>query len=153
MDQVKPDLKVVQSAALETSKRTLNTSADFRVEVAKLIVKVRLACSLPALETAELAATVEAWCEVLSSVVPVERLNDSYVFAMRHRTSTYPLAATEIVTAWRSILSDEIARRRPCALCHGTGFGLIYDPKTDTEIQKECPHCFGRIQTGLQRTV
>lgn len=119
--------------------------------MARLIVKVRLACSLPALETKELAATVEAWCEVLHGSVPLERLNDSYVYAMKHRESAFPLATTEIVQSWRSILADEIARRRICALCHGTGFGMIYDPKTDTEIQKECPHCFGRISTAMQR--
>lgn len=149
MERVKTDLKVVQSEALETSKRTSNISDAYRAEVGKVIVKVRLACSLPALETKELAPMLEAWCEVLYGSVPSERLNDAYLFAMRHRSSTFPLAATEIIEAWRTILSDEIARRRVCALCHGDGFGLVYDPATDTEIRKECPHCFGKIQTAI----
>lgn len=119
--------------------------------MARLIVKIRLVCSLPALETTELSAAVEAFCEVLHNTVPVERLNDCYLHAIRHRTSTYPLAATEIIEAWRTISADEIARLRPCFLCDGSGYGMVYDPKTDADILKECPHCHGRISTAMQK--
>lgn len=98
---------------------------------------------------------VEAWCEVLAPVVPVDRLNDCYLYAMRHRESTFPLASTELLTAWRVINTEEAAQRqlnKPCRLCSGTGFGTVYDPKTDTEIKKECPHCFGKISTDLTVT-
>ena len=148
MDRIENHLP---SVTLETSERTSNTSGAYRTAIARLIVKIRLVCLLPALETQELAATVEAFAEVLEPCVPLERLNDCYLHASRHRTSTYPLAATEILQAWRVISADEIAKRRPCTLCDGSGFGLVYDPKTDTEIQKECPHCYGRISTALER--
>jgi hypothetical protein len=113
-----------------------------------------LACSLPALETQELAAAVEAWCEILYPVVPVNRLNDCYLHAIRSRESTFAIAATEILTAWRIISSEEARQRQraqPCRLCFGWGYGKVYDPKTDTEIVKECPHCHGQIQTAIAK--
>lgn len=119
-----------------------------------LILKSRLAYSLPALDVAEFAAAVEAWCEVLTEAVPRERLNDCYLYAVRHRESTFPLAAPELLTAWRFINTAEAQERqsaRPCGLCAGTGYGNVYDPKTDTEIVKECPHCHGKVVTSLQQ--
>jgi hypothetical protein len=123
--------------------------------VGKLILKVRLACSLPALNVEEFAAMTEAWCELLGPVIPPERLNDCYLSAMQTRDSTFPLAATEMLTAWRRINSEEATRRqraRPCFLCQGRRFELIYDPKTDTEIEKECPVCFGKVSTALEKS-
>lgn len=117
-------------------------------------MKTRLACSLPTFDTQELAAAVEAWSEILFDVVPGDRLNDSYLHAMRNRESTFALAATEVLGAWRVINADEVHRRekdKPCALCFGRGFGHVYDPKTDTEIVRECPHCGGRVITSLER--
>lgn len=118
----------------------------------KLLLKVRLACSLPALNVEELAAMVEAWCEVLAPVVPANRLNDCYLHAMRNRSSTFPLASTELLTSWRIINAEESHERqfnKPCRLCFGQGFGKVYDPTTDTEVLKECPHCFGKITNSL----
>lgn len=115
-------------------------------------MKIRLACSLPAFETQELAAAVEAWCEILYGTVPCERLNDSYLHAIRNRESTFALAATEILYAWRIINAEESHQReksKPCGLCFGTGFGRIYDVKTDTEFEKECPHCNGKVESGI----
>jgi hypothetical protein len=120
--------------------------------VARVIVKIRLVCSLPALETTELAAAVEAFCEVLNGVVPAERLNECYLYAIRHRNSTYSLAATEIIEAWRAILSDEVSKRRACHLCDGSGYAMVRDPDNhERDIQKECPHCFGRAQTAMAK--
>lgn len=122
--------------------------------VGKLILKVRLACSLPALNVEEFAAMTEAWCELLAPIVPPQRLNDCYVRAMSERESTFPLAVTEVLTAWRKITAEESLRRernRPCYLCHGKRFELIYDPKTDTEIEKECPVCFGKVSTAMEK--
>jgi hypothetical protein len=136
----------------EISERASSTSATYRGAVGRLIIKIRLVCSLPAFDRIELAAAIEAFCEVLAGVVPEERLNDAYLYAIRHRDSTYPLAVTEIVEAWRRILTDEIAARRaPCVLCGGQGFAMVYDKKTDTEFKKECPTCFGKVQTAIAK--
>lgn len=119
-----------------------------------MILKVRMAHSLPALNVEEFAAMTEAWCEVLAPIVPPDRLNDCYLHAMRTRESTFPLAVTEVLTAWRVINSEEgriRERSKPCFLCQGKGTELIYDPKTDTEIQKECPVCFGKISTAMEK--
>jgi hypothetical protein len=115
-------------------------------------VKTRLACSLPAFETQELAAAVEAWCEVLYGTVVIDRLNEAYLLAMRTRSSTYPLAATELIEASKKIAVEIDAKRRPaCMLCGGRGSALVYDPTTDTDIVKECPYCFGKVTTSLER--
>jgi hypothetical protein len=100
----------------------------------------------------ELAATVETWCEVLSEIVPVERLHECYLYAMKHHTSTFPLVVTEVREAYRAIRAEEEAKRRPtCVLCGGVGIALVYDPKTDREFEKECPFCFGKVVTALSR--
>src|SRR5690242_14839995 len=112
----------VVSATPAISPRTSNISPAYRAEVGKVIVKIRLVCSLPAFETKELAPAIEAFCEVLHGVVPAERLNDCYLYAARHRNSTYPLAVTELIEAWRIINADEAARRKSaCGLCKGEG--------------------------------
>lgn len=114
-------------------------------------MKTRLACSLPALETQELAAAVEAWCEILFGTVPIARLNESYLLAMRTRSSTFPLAATEMIEASKKIAAESDSKRRPaCMLCGGRGSALVYDPATDSDIVKECPYCFGKVTTSLE---
>lgn len=116
-------------------------------------MKIRLAFSLPAFETAELAAAVETWCELLFDAVPPDRLNDCYLYAVKHRDSTFPLAVTELLTAWREIRegeSREATRKRHCYVCNGSGWGMVYDPKTDTESMKQCGFCLGDIPTDLE---
>ncbi len=136
----------------ETSERTLNISTTFRAEVGRVIVKIRLVCSLPAFDKVELAAAIEAFCEVLHGVVPCERLNDCYLYAVRHRSSTYPLAVTELVESWQKICAEEAGKRRAeCPICKGAGTAIAYDPKNDVEFQKECPYCFGRVQTAIAK--
>ena len=154
MEQINRDMNLQVNEASETSEKALNISGAYRKAMARLIVKTRLACSSPTLDAQELAATVEAWCEILFGAVPGDRLNDCYIYAMRHRESTFALAATEILSAWRILNAEESLQRersKPCALCHGHGFGMVYEPKTDTEILKECPHCNGRVVTSLER--
>jgi hypothetical protein len=54
--------------------------------------------------------------------------------------------------AWKLINAEEfhqLEKKKACGLCFGTGFGNVYDPKTDTEIVKECPHCNGTITTSI----
>lgn len=98
---------------------------------------------------------VEAWSEVLAPVVPSERLNDCYLYAMQHRDSTFPLAATEVLTAWRIINAEESHQRlknKPCDLCDGSGYRMVRDPDNhDRDILKECPHCHGKVVTSLER--
>jgi hypothetical protein len=152
MERITNDLKVVQNVTPETSEKTRSTSADYRTAVARMIVKTRLACSLPAFETQELAAAVEAWCEILYGVVPVERINDAYLLAMRSRNSTFPIAATEVIEASKKIAAEIDAKRRPaCMLCGGRGSALVYDPASDTDIVKECPYCFGKVSTAIEK--
>ena len=117
-------------------------------------MKIRLVCSLPALERDELAVAVEAFSEVLYGSVPAERLNDCYLYAVKHRDSTFPLAVTEIIHAWRAILAEEVARRpQPCFLCDGSGYATIRDPNDhDKDIVKECPNCFGKAQTAIAKS-
>jgi hypothetical protein len=70
---------------------------------------------------------------------------------MNQRQSTFALAVTEITDAWRNISREEEAMRRPvCTLCYGQGTAMVYDPKTDTEFEKECPYCFGKVSTELK---
>ena len=154
MERIDPDMNLQPSETLETSERTQTISGAYRTAIARLIVKTRLASSLPTFDTQELAAAVEAWSEILFGAVPGDRLNDCYVYAMRHRESTFALASTEVLCAWRIINAEESHQRektKPCRLCFGHGFGMVYDPKTDTEIVKECPHCNGRVVTSLER--
>lgn len=122
--------------------------------MARLIVKIRLAFSLPAFETEELAAAVETWCEILFDAVPPERLNESYLYAVKTRTSTFPLAVTELLTAWRAIANEEAEQakqKRHCYVCGGSGFGMVYNPVTDIEALKECGFCLGQISTAVEK--
>jgi len=103
---------------------------------------MRFACSLPSPEPQEVALAVEAWCELLTDRVPVDRLNDCYLYAMKHRSSTFPLAVTEMLDAWRSMAAEAEVKRRPgCVLCGGHGSALVYSPKEDREYWKDCPYC------------
>lgn len=146
MEQISSNLKLPQQG---TSGETSTTSAAYRKTVGQLILKARLACSLPSLDTHEFPAAVEAWCEILVGSLPLNRLNDCYRHAMKHRSSTYPLAVTELIASWRTISAGECARRRTCTLCGGEGSALVYDKETDSDIVKECPHCFGKITTAI----
>lgn len=152
MERIDPNH--LQNVTRETSEKTQPTSVAYRIAIARLIVKIRLAFSLPAFETQELAAAVETWCELLADVVPSERLNDAYLYAVRTRTSTFALAVTEVLTAWRAIAAEEAEqakRRRHCHVCQGRRFEMVYNPSTDTEVEKECPYCFGDISTAIGR--
>ncbi len=114
-----------------------------------LILKSRLACSLPALEPNEFRVAVEAWQEVIAGAVPVKRLNDAYLLAMRNRDSNFAIGAPEIVKAWLEIQASE--RHKPstapldrmlqgdvCQACNGTGTELI--TKGSTVLSRTCKH-------------
>jgi len=144
MRKIEWDVEQLQKNQPITSRLPSTISENFRQMVGKLILKTRLACSLASLDAREFAAAAEAWCEVLNDVIPIERLNECYLYAMQHRSSTFPLGACELLEAWRGLAAELAARRKPvCALCGGAGFALVYDPKTDREFEKECPTCSG----------
>lgn len=97
---------------------------------------------------------METWCEILFDAVPPQRLNDAYLYAVKSRVSTFPLAVTELLTAWRAIALEEAEQKkklRHCHVCDGSGMGMVYNPATDTEILKECPYCFGEISNAIEK--
>src|ERR1051325_1064644 len=155
MDQINNyrDAKRLQSVTSASTAKISNISTAYRQTIGKLVVKVTHSFSVPSPEVEELAVTVETWCEVLSDTIPIERLQECYLYAMKHRTSTFPLVVVEVREAYRAIRAEEEAKKRPsCVLCYGYGSAMVYDPKTDSEFVKECPYCFGKISTSLQQT-
>lgn len=117
--------------------------------VGKLILKSRLACSLPALEVHELAAATEAWSEILVDTVPSHRLNDAYILAMRSHDTNFAIGAPQIVAAWKEIRQSEISRPKPlsvdrqivgdvCHRCNGTGTEIVVEG--DYFQSKVCSH-------------
>lgn len=101
-----------------------------------LILKSRLAYSLPALDVDEFKAATEAWCEVLVETIPTQRLHDCYLHAMKNRDSSFPLSAGDMVRSWRDICNanrykpvsaalDHMLRGDVCQDCNGTGTELI----------------------------
>jgi hypothetical protein len=90
--------------------------------------------------------------------IPTDRLKDVYLEAMSHH-GQYPLKPNDYVDAWRRLQPKEGdgadlrpmgARGSDCAICEGKGMTTIYDPKTDADIEKECPyHC--KVVTAIER--
>ena len=137
------------NATSGTSANPLATTIDVRTMIAKIILKSRLACSLPALEVVELKAAVESWAEVIEGAIPAHRLNDCYIYAMRNRTSKFPLESGDIIAAYKSIANNE--RYRPlgqdrmiigdvCLRCNGTGVEIIRDEEKKTTSSRPCSH-------------
>jgi hypothetical protein len=101
-----------------------------------------------------LMLATESWCELLHRTVPLERLYDCYIFAMKRRSSTFPLAVTELLEAWRIISAEDAAKKRPtCTLCYGQGVALVYSPTRDEEYVKECPYCYGKVITAMAKVI
>src|ERR1051325_9141105 len=108
MDQINNyrDAKRLQSVTSASTAKISNISTAYRQTIGKLLLKVRHAFSLPSPEVEELAVTVETWCEVLSDTIPIERLQECYLYAMKHRTSTFPLVVVEVREAYRAIRAE-----------------------------------------------
>ena len=141
MERIRAD-QPLRSEMLQTSKPPSNT---LKLKVGKLILKSRLACSLPSLEPEEHAMVVEAWCEVLDGKIPENRLNDCYLYAMQHKETTFPLGAPELITAWGAIrevgvprTASSLVRGDVCSRCNGTGTELIY--VDELVASKTCDH-------------
>lgn len=103
--------------------------------VGKIILKLRLCCSLPALSTdspdprsSEFALAVTAWTEVLYGFVPADKIEECYLAAMRNRKSTFPLGVSEICAAY----NQENEYRGP----------VSEDPELK-RIREACPDCYG----------
>lgn len=136
MERINPDMNLHHSGTSETSKTPSPTLQEYKVTVGKLILKSRLAYSLPALEVQELAAATEAWCEVLIDTIPIQRVADCYLHAMKNRDSSFPLSAGDLVRSWKDICNanrykpvsaglDHQLRGDVCQDCNGTGTELI----------------------------
>lgn len=96
-----------------------------------MILKLRLCFSLPALSTDpqsnEFAIAVAAWTEVLYGFVPIDKLEEAYLNAMRGRKSTFPLGVSEICAAYSS----------------GEYTGPVAEDPEKRRIRESCQTCFG----------
>lgn len=101
--------------------------------VGQIIVKSRVATSLPPLDNVELAASISAWAELLFGVIPENQLEWAYVRAMQDKDSSFALTAPGLIQGHRNACASEAASpRQPqdrnlltgdvCPRCHGTGF-------------------------------
>lgn len=92
---------------------------EYFVKVIELIFKVRRVTGQPPLENQELHLTAMAWTEIIQPLIPLNRLDECYMRAIRTRTTTYPFSVSELCQVWQQIretsanpLFDEEARRR-----------------------------------------
>ena len=102
--------------------------AEYCALVGGIIERARLACGQPPLDpSVEYLPACLAWSEILMGVVPIHRLDDCYLMAMRSRKSTAPLNASELCEAWRQLCESERYTPKPnpsagCPVCNGTGY-------------------------------
>ena len=116
----------------------------------KLILKLRLCFLLPPLsadpQKNEFGAAVEAWTEVLYGFVPAEKLEESYLAAMRNRKSTFPLGASEICAAYAGksdyrgpVPSKPNPLQESCQDCFGVGV-VLRSTEARTQVAMVCKH-------------
>ena len=80
--------------------------------VSPLIDEIRLACSLPALDDRELAATARIWAEVLlAEGVPMDQWRACLIHVLRTRKTTFPVSVSELCSAWRELKANQTAER------------------------------------------
>lgn len=124
----------------------LNESDPYDI-VVRIIERSRLACGLPTLNERNLAATADAWLELLRGI-PGERLEECYLRTMRERTIRTALQPTELLQTWRTIAGIEQGRRE--------------NPFTDDDFKPrlyKCRYCSDqgyqhvRVRRGLGYTV
>lgn len=101
--------------------------------VGALIVKSRVASSLPPLINTELAAHIAVWAEIVFGVIPEAQLEAAYFRAMQDKADSFPLTASDLVQGYRANCeSERSAPQIPqdknllagdvCARCFGTGW-------------------------------
>lgn len=115
-----------------TSQTSQVASLSFRDKVGRIILKSRLACSLPMPEPTESHLMADAWVEVLEGEVPEGYLEAAYLRAMRDKGNGFGLSANDLVQGYRDLCESERAapqipqnsRLLPgevCQRCFGSG--------------------------------
>lgn len=100
-----------------------------------MIVKSRIAASLPPLTNTELLAHVSTWEEIALGEIPEIYLETAYVRAMRDKDSGFALTASDLVQGYRANCESERA--------------LPQIPQSNNLLTGEvCQRCFG---TGMEQ--
>jgi hypothetical protein len=102
------------SGTSETSRMDSRSSGQLsRVDIlGRIIVKVRLVCSPPALEPDELRLAIAAWGEIVEPI-PDQWLDECYKRAMRSHRARDPFSASELIAAWENaVASKEVHQRQ-----------------------------------------
>src|SRR6185503_2237277 len=100
----------LQSVMSATSE---NPWQSFRAAVGKIILKSRLASSLPTPTAQESGLLAETWAEVLDGEVPMKDLDAAYLRAMRDKQGGFALTANDLVKAYRdNCESERVAPRQ-----------------------------------------
>jgi hypothetical protein len=143
---------LTRASRLPQSERLSRAQKRRRVHVMRLIDRYRFDMKLEPLSKQMLKEDARSYDQQLTYAgAPTDRFNAIYLEAI----STHPegrfLNAVDFVGAWRRI--QEAATERfesramsergeDCSICKGKGMTIIYDPKSDADIEKECPyHC------------
>lgn len=119
---------------IETSQTYERTWTSFESEVGRLILRSRLASSLPVLNPDEFQAAVEAWSQVLRSV-PEFELESAYVRSMETRDSGFAIGAPDVVRAYNELCKERSAvpsthdytAQVICKRCFGSGMEQYMD--------------------------
>ena len=90
----------------------VNYSTSYKQRVQEILLKVRLAFSMPEMHEDDLevhlSTQADVFIEIIGDEVPAEMLNEAYVRAMKFRTSTFPLAPNELVLAYRQLRDERV---------------------------------------------
>ena len=113
-----------------------------------LISKARLASNQDLLEAGSVLeqTTLAVWLEALEDV-PLNKLNECYLAAIKKHSNSFPLGVSEIAAVWHEEITalaerpkvSEIQRKAVeeyCAPCSGTGFEVV-----PGKGARPCAHC------------
>lgn len=97
---------------------------------------------------------MEAWAEVLSDI-PIDRLNECYVLAMKRKESNFALGAPELVKAWSEL--SEVVRyenltddKDDCTHCDDERMEEIFIPSKGETYKLPCFYCRSRAHTSAK---
>lgn len=89
-----------------------NCSISYKQKVQEILLKVRLAFSMPEMAEEDLevhlSTQADVFIEIIGDEIPIDMLNVSYVRAMKFRVSTFPLAPNEMVLAYRQLRDERV---------------------------------------------
>ncbi len=142
MDNINNHLERLQTATWQTSEHAWTS---FENELARLIIRSRLASSLPALTPDEFQAAVEAWSQVTRKIPEVE-LENAYVWAMENREKGFPIGAPDLVRAYHEIGASRAASPRRddytaiaiCRRCFGSSMEIYKE--NGYKVARRCNH-------------